>query len=108
MTKEENAKLEKAAKKPAADDAAAAPQDDPAEVGWIHPSRLGRVPHEDQTQEQRDEDLRNATDEQPWDNGPGKKFGGGGRGRGGRGGGRGRGAGRGGGGRGGGGRGKKW
>jgi len=100
MAKEENAKLEKAAKKPAAD---AAPQaDDPAEVGWIHPSRLGRVPHEDQTQEQRDEDLRNATDEQPWDNGPGKKFGGAGRGRGGRGG-RGRG-----GGRGGGGRGKKW
>jgi len=90
MAKEETAKLEKAASKPADDRQPEQQQ----EAGWIHPSRLGFVPHENQTQEQRDEAAAQLkSQEKTWDGSGGKFRGKGGRGRGGgggRGGGRGK------------------
>ncbi|KAK4452894.1 hypothetical protein QBC34DRAFT_397296 [Podospora aff. communis PSN243] len=88
FVKEEEAKLERSKEK-----ALEEPQQQQQEAGWIHPSRLGFVPHENQTQEQRDEAAAQlAKTEGTW-NGSGGKFrsknnsrGGG---RGGRGGGRG-------------------
>ncbi|KAK0633615.1 hypothetical protein B0T14DRAFT_491768 [Immersiella caudata] len=68
FAKEEEAKLEKAVEK-----ATEEPQSQ-QDAGWIHPSRLGFVPHENQTQEQRDEAAAQlAKTEGTW-NGSGGKF----------------------------------
>ncbi|KAK0729735.1 hypothetical protein B0H67DRAFT_526001 [Lasiosphaeris hirsuta] len=95
---QETAKAEKAKGKPEAGaEEPAVEGEAPVEAVFIHPSRLGRVPHNMQTQEQRDEDAKKNPDQPEFNGGGGRKFGGGGgrfRGRGGGRGGGGRGRGR--------------